>query len=510
VKGNKLTPFSIREFRVSNFALRVSLAWPFLFCLSQLLLSPGLSGRDLPPVVPPPKPLVLPAPEVRVLPNGLKIMVIERHALPFLTLRLVVKAGVEADPPELPGTAQLVAALLDQGTERRSAQAIAEAIDSAGGTIETGADWDYSFASINVLSDHAELAFDLLADMVPRPAFAPAEVERKRQQTLSALEVARGDPSYLADTAFDCLIFAGTPYSHPPDGTAEIMRKFTVEDLRKFHARHYRPSNAVLAVVGDMSAAEAFERSQKVFENWQEKSGSSAPAPTPTIFQKDSRETVVIDRPDAVQTEIRIGNAGIPRDSPDYYALTVANQILGGPANNRLFRALRSQQGLTYSASSDLLCLRSAGSWVAKTSTRTAETLKTAQMVLAQMKRLRAHTINDQELESAKGYLVGHLALEFESSRDIATHYLELVVQDLPLDYWNRFPENVRAVGREEVLSAARRFLDPKHNVMVLVGNAADFREDSKKLGPFRVIPLSRLDFASESLEKPAATAGKR
>lgn len=473
-----------------------------------LLCVASLAGREFPPTVPPPKPVVLPSPAVRVLPNGLKVVVIERHSLPLLTLRLVVKAGAEADPPELPGTAQLVAALLNQETAHRSAQQIAEAIDRVGGTIDTGAGWDNSFATLSVLTDHTELAFDLLADIALRPAFAPAEVERKRTQTLSALEVVANDPAYLADAVFSRMVFAGTPYSHPADGTVEAVHRLTVSDLREFHARHFRPRNCILAVVGDIPVGEAFARAEQFFSGWE--GGPASPAPAGTLAWTGSRQVVVIDKPDAVQTEIRIGNLSIRRDSPDYYALTVANQILGGPATNRLFKALRSRQGLTYGASSDVVCQQTLGSWVAKTFTRTPETIRSVQEVLDQMKRLRDYPITEQELATAQGYLSGHLALEFESSEGIATQVLELMVHNLPLDYWNRFPEKVRALGTDDVLNATRRYLDPERNVIVLVGNAAGFSKDLKKLGPARVIPLRSVDLASPNLERATGSPRSR
>ncbi len=209
---------------------------------------------------------------------------------------------------------------------------------------------------------------------------------------------------------------------------------------------------------------------------------------------------IIVDKPDAVQTEIRVGNRGIPRASADYDALDVANQVLGGPASNRLFSALRSQHGLTYGASSDLNCHRTLGSWEAKTSTRTSETVKTLRMVLEQMKRLRDHPISKEEVGTAQNYLVGHQALDFETADSIAGQFLELMVHGLPLDYWNRFPGDVRSLNAEDVWSATRRYLDPDHAVIVLVGNAAAFKKDLKKLGHVHLISLDSLNLASVSL----------
>ncbi|MGE5325618.1 MAG: M16 family metallopeptidase [Deltaproteobacteria bacterium] len=452
----------------------------------------------------------MPAPTVRKLANGLTIMTIERHDLPFVTLRCVVKAGAEADPSGAPGTAQLVSALLNQGTASRSAYQIADFIDRAGGTIDTGADWDGSYVELSVLSDQTERAFDLLADMIRRPSFEPAEVERKRKQTLSALAVAYQDPGYVADTAFDNLALAGTPYGHPQDGTREAVARLTTAELRAFHARYYRPENSILAAVGDVTPEQTLALAKKSFGDWQP---SAAPAGNSDSSQTDITTPevpiIAIEKPDAVQTEIRVGSRGVPRDSKDYVALTVANQVLGGPAANRLFSSLRTKRGLTYGASSDLECYRTAGSWEAKTFTRTSETIATLKVILTELDDIHDHAITAAELQTAKSYLVGHLALQFESSDSVAEHVLDLMVNGLPLDYWNRFPHEVNALTTDDVRAAVRRSLNPEHPVIVLVGNIGQFRKELRKLGAARVIPISSLDFGSISLERGKGTADK-
>jgi zinc protease len=465
----------------------------------------GALGQQ-PPPVPPPKPYVLTAPSVRTLANGLTLIMIERHDLPLVTLRMVVKAGAESDPPHAPGTAQLVTALLNQGTARRSAEQIAQAIDRAGGTVDTGADWDSSYASLSVLSDHTEIAFDLLSDMALHPAFALAEIERKRRQTLSALEVAYQDPGYLADTTFDDLAMSGTSYGHPQDGTLESVRGLTRDDLLAFHARYYRPANSILAAVGDITPEEALALARKFFGDWKGETAGDLP---PTRSAAAPLRIVAIDKPDAVQTEIRVGDEGIRRSSDDYYALTVANQILGGPAANRLFSALRTRRGLTYGASSQLNCYESAGDWEVKTFTRTPETFKTLKVILDQRRDLYDHFITDTELQTAKSYLVGHLALEFESSDSVAEKVLGLMVEGLPLDYWNRFPQKIDALTVQDVQAAVRRHLDLEQPVIVLVGNVSEFKKDLKKLGAARIIPIARVDFGSASLERAGGAADK-
>jgi zinc protease len=467
-----------------------------------LLAVPALA-RDFPPSVPPPKPMVIPTPAVRTLSNGLQVVVVERHTLPLITLRLVVKSGAECDPPNLPGTAALVNGLLTEGTARRTSRQIAEAIDSAGGVADNDVDWDSSYLSLSVLTDSANLAFDLVSDMTVHPAFQPAEIERQRKQILSGLQVAQDDPSYMADMAVQNSVFSGTAYGHPEDGTLESVRHITAQDLRDFHRHYYQPANCILVIVGDITTKDAMELAARYFSGW--KDGSEpAPAPSGAPASFGERQVVAIDKTDAVQTEIRIGNRGVPRDSPDYLALSVANEILGGPSENRLFKALRTRQGLTYGASSDIVCRRHLGAWVAKTMTRTPETVKSAHIALEQMQTLQEHGINRQELDTAQSYLVGHLALEFETSENVAGKLLELIQNGLPLDYWNRYPDAIQALTTDEVGAAAKRYLDADHDVVVLVGNISEFKKDLKKLGNVRIIPLSDVDFGSPDLVRGA------
>jgi zinc protease len=445
----------------------------------------------------------LPSAQVRELPNGLKVAVIERRSLPLLTLRLVVKAGAGADPPLLPGTAQFTADLLSEGTSQRSARQIAETVDAIGGNLETRAEWDDSFVELTVLSDHTVLAFNLLADVVRHPTFPGEEIERKRQQTLSALEILRDDPAFTADTLFQRLVFSGTPYGHTLDGSEGSVRRIARSDVEAFHARHYQPANCILAAVGDITAEQAVAHAATYFGDWE---GTPAPAPrtSPLPAPPSQRTIIVVDKPDAVQTEIRVGNLAIPRASDDYLALTVANQVLGGPAANRLFRTLRSRLGIAYGASSDLLCERTAGSWVAKTSTRTEETVRSLRAVIGEMEDLRGRRINAAELRTAQSYLTGHMALEFETSADVAEQTLELMVHNLPLDYWSRFQDRLSQLDADEVHAASRRYLDPEHCVIVLVGDARRFEGQLRKFGAYRIIRSQDLDLAAPDLVRPA------
>ncbi len=469
-------------------------------CLAQALLF----AREYPPAVPPPDAITFHMPAVHQFPNGLRVVLVERHDVPIVRLYAIVQAGAEADPPGLPGTAGMVAGLLPEGTSHRSAYQIAEAIDQAGGSIDTGAGWDQSYANVSVLSNHTELAFELLADLLIHPAFAPEEIERIRKQTLSALDVVDQDPGYVADQVLRRVLFAGTDYAHSEDGTRNSIEHVTRKELTDFHAKYYVPSRTILAVVGDTTEARCLSLATRFLGGWKNESAALLPhrAEPHAVHQ---RQVIVVNKPDAVQTEIRVANLGVARSSPDYLALMIANQVLGGPAANRLFDVLRTEHGLVYGASSDLDCYSSLGAWVAKTSTRSAETIQATQMVLGQIARIRNQPVQQWEIQNARDYLVGHEALQFESASQVANQVLEMMLYQLPDDYWNKYPLEVRSLSANDVLTATKKYLNPNDDVIVLVGNVAAFQDGLKKLGAVRVIPIADVSRALLGLEKGTA-----
>jgi zinc protease len=305
----------------------------------------------------------------------------------------------------------------------------------------------------------------------------------------------------MADALFEVLVYQGTPYGHPLDGTVESLQRMSASDLARFHARHYQPSNCILAMVGDIRPVEACALAEKYLGDWkgsEPRRSSSFPSRPPA-----GRRIVVVDKPDAVQTEIRAGNRAARRNSSEFYALTVANQVLGGPSVNRLFRQLRSRRGLAYGASSEVQLRRQAGSWMAKTSTRTSETVAALRAVLEETGRFGNDPGSARDLRMARSYLIGHMALEFETSRDVAAQTLELLVHDLPLDAWQEYAARVDQVQASELSEVGRRYLAGGSEIVVLVGNAQQFEKDLRKLGPFEKIPLPELDLASPQLRRP-------
>lgn len=458
------------------------------------------------PSEPPPRPLParqvhFPPYEVRTLDNGMQVVAVLHHEQPAVSVRLLVRAGAAQDPKGKGGVATLTAALLDQGTTSRSAWEIADTIDSIGGGMGTGAGTDLSFVNVVVMKDSFGLAMDLLADVVRNPAFEEEEIERQRQQAVSALQVSQNDPDYVANVVFDRLVYGFHPYGLPNSGTAESLASLTREDLQAFHATYFVPNNIILAIVGDVTSDEAFGAAERVFGKWERSEIAAAKTVEPP---PPTRRVVIIDKPDAVQTEIRVGHLGIPRKHPDYMAVDLAFKILGGEGANRLHRVLRSERGLTYGASADIQTLKQAGDFVAETDTRTETTAEALRLIVDEFARLRRDRVHERELGDAQAYLAGNFPLTIETPSAIATQVLNAVFYELPLDEIGTFRERVQAVTPEDVQRVARNFVFPDRLSVVLVGNASGFVPQLKELGfdEFEVIPIEDVDLMAASLRK--------
>ena len=439
--------------------------------------------------------------QFRSLPNGLRVIVVAHGEQPAVTLRLVVEAGAAQDPPGKAGLAALAAALLDQGTDTKRAQEVADAIDSIGGQIETGVGRDLTFADLVVMTPDAGVGLDLLAEIVRHTAFAPEEIERQRQQVLAGLKVGAEDPKYLADVAIERLVYGFSPYGLPGNGTPESVAAIGRDDLLAFHARYFAPNNAILAVVGDVGAEDAFTAVERAFGGWPRK---ALPAAAPVDPPPPTRRVVVIDKPDAVQTEIRVGQLATPRKQPGFRALDLASRILGGEGANRLYRVLRSERGLTYGASADLEPLKYSGKLVVRTNTRSETTAEALGLIIDEFARLRRERVDERELADAKTYLTGSYLLSIETPNQMATSLLDHVFYELPLGDLDNYRAHVSAVSVDQIARVVWETLRPDRLSIALVGNAAAFAGDLRGvgLGRFERVPAGELDLMAADFRR--------
>lgn len=483
-----------------------------LFALAALVsVAPPAAAQKGWPSERPPHPLAarkvtFPPYEIRTLSNGLQVVVVLHHEQPAVSMRLIVRAGSAQNAAGKPGVATLAAALLDQGTTTRSAQQIADQIDYIGGALGTGAVSDLSFVNMVVMKDDFVTGMDLLADVVRHPAYAQEEIDRQRQQALSTLQVSREDPGYLASVVFDRLVYGFHPYGLPNGGTTESITAMTRDDLVAFHRRWVVPNNIILGIVGDVTATEAFAASGRVFGDWPKADLPALRLPDPP---PPTRRVIVIDKPDAVQTEIRVGHLALPRKHPDYLALDLATKILGGEGANRLHRVLRSERGLTYGASADFETLKQSGDIVAETNTRSETTGEALRLMVDEIGKLQRERVDDRELADAQAYLAGHFPLTIETPDQIATQVLNAVFYDLPLEELQSYRERVQAVTPDDVQRVARMYLKPDRLSVVLVGDVKAFGSQLRGVGfpQYELVELPDLDLLSADFKR-AAKAG--
>jgi zinc protease len=462
----------------------------------------------------PPRPLPtreidFPPYEIQTLPNGLRVVVVLHHEQPAVSMRLLVGAGSAAEPNEKLGLAQLLASLLDQGTTTRSAQQFNDAIDSIGGAVGAGAGPDLTFVNMVMMKDSFEVGMRMLSDMVERPAFDPAEIDRQRQQQLSFLRVNLEDPAYLANATFDRLVYGFNPYGVPDSGTPETLAGITRSDLAAFHQRYFAPNNTILAIVGDVTADEAFAMAEKVFGGWKPRDVARDGFVEPP---RAARRVVIIDKPGSVQTEIRVGNIGIPRNHPDFMALNLAIRILGGEGSNRLHQVLRTERGLTYGAQADLETRKESGNIMAETNTRSDATAEALRLIVDQMWKLQRERVSEGELASAKAYMTGSFPLTIEVPDAIALQVLNVVFFGLPLEELETFRQRVNRITVDDIERVARFYLKPDAVSVVLVGDASVFASELQGVGfgRYELIPLGDLDLLSPDFKSAAPAAGAR
>jgi zinc protease len=454
----------------------------------------------------PPRPLQerqvkFPPYEIRTLANGMQVMTVLHHEQPAVSMRLLVRTGSVQDPQGKTGVASLAASLLDQGTTTRSQAEIADFVDTIGAALGSGSGSDLTFVNAIAMKDSFGTVMDLLADVVRNPAFPPEEIDRQKQQIISSLQVNAEDPDYVASVLFDRLVYGFHPYGLPNSGTAETLAKITRADLQAYHQRFFVPNNMILAIVGDVTGEEALASAERAFGKWPRADVSQA---KPIDPPPPTRRIVVIDKPDAVQTEIRVGMLAIPRKHPDYLAWDLAVKILGGEGANRLHNVLRSERGLTYGASADTEARKTAGDFIAETDTRTETTGEVLRLMVDEFSRLQRERPFERELAGAQAYLAGSFPLTIETPNDIATEVLNVLFYELPIEEIGTFPQRVQAVTPDDILRVARQYVRPDRLSIVLVGNASAFLPQLKQVGftDLEVIPIQDLDLMSATLRR--------
>ena len=429
----------------------------------------------------------LPRAEEATLPNGLQVVLLRSTKVPTFNMQLVVLTGGLADPADYRGLAGFTASLLREGTAKRSSKDISEQVDALGATLTAGSGLSSFTTNVTTagLVENFDQTLDLFADVVRNPTFPQAEVTRYKTRTLSQLQLQRSIPQFLAAEQFSRAIY-GT--SHPASlivPPAESINKVSSKDLMDFHAKYYRPNNAILAIVGDVTMKEIMPKIEKAFGDWQK---GDVPAMTiPAAPSQGESRIYLIDRPGSVQTVLQLGTLGIERTSPDYFAVLLADRVLGGGPSGRLFLNLREDKGYTYGAYSNFGGSKFRGTWISSAEVRTDVTEGAMREFMNELNRLRDQAVSADELENAKRAIIGSFALSLEQPQSLLQNIITQKLYNLPADYWDTYPQKVSAITAADVQRVAKQYIDLGHLQVVAVGDASKAREVLQKYGKVEV-----------------------
>ena len=480
--------------------LRVISAAAFLFFAA---FSSGfaIGGVDTPPPASAPHEVTFSQPKETKLANGLRVVVVERPGLPLLAAEVLIRNGAEVDPKDLAGTASMTGSLLTKGTETMTAPQIATAIETLGGSIDSGAHWEASRATVVVMSDKAEPALKILSDVVLHPTFKQEEIDRLKNQTLDGLRVALRQPGALSQFVTGRALFGDAPYGHSHTGTMESVQAIKRDDILKLYQTYYVPENAALILSGNVTLEQGRKYAEQFFGEWKGAMPTSSDTPSsgPAEWKPSN---IVVDMPEAGQAAVTVARPGIKRKSPDYYAGLVANAALGTGFVSRLNREIRIKRGLSYGARSSLDARRDVGPFAATAQTKNQSAAEVATLMQIELKRLKSDPVGGDELKSRQAVLSGSYARSLETNGGFVGKISAMITNDLPLDTLNKFIPAINAVTSADVTAFATKYFDTPPS-LIIIGKAADFIAPLKKNFPeVKVIPVPDLDLNRAELTK--------
>lgn len=455
--------------------------------------APGKPDRSKPPALGPVRALKLPPVQKLRLANGLPVLLVESHEVPVVQVNVVVRAGAGADPQGKPGLASLAADMLDEGAGSATALQLSDEVDFLGADLSAAAGWDATTVGVHVPVKRLDRALAILADVVQRPTFPAAELERLRKERLTELLQARDEPSAIASVALARALYGKDHrYGTITMGTEASVRGFSREDLARFHGRAFQPNNAAVVVVGDVTAASIQPLLEKAFGGW--KAEGTFASEVPAAPQVAVREIWIVDRPDSAQSEIRIGRIGPPRSTADYYPLLVTNTILGGSFTSRLMQNLREQHGYAYGARSSFDYRLSTGPFVASAAVQTD---KTGPSLTEFFKELDAigKTVTEAEVTKAKNYVALSFPSDVETTGDLASKLQEQFVYGLADGWLDQVVSRIQAVTLADVRRVATRYIEPGKVAVVVVGDRKKIEAEVKalNLGPVKFLSVDEV-----------------
>ncbi len=448
--------------------------------------------------------VTLPKPFETKLSNGLQVIVLESHKLPTFSAQLVVLKGGLSDDDKMIGVADYAASLLREGTTTRNSQQIAEAVDSLGATL--GADSGLTSVTTTVnaagLVENYDKIMALFADVILHPSFPKDELEKLKQRNIGALGFQRSDPGFLGGEKMAQVLYGKHPggrYSM----SAEQINAITTEALRAFHAAAFKPNNAIFAIVGDVKPADVVAKLEKSFAGW--KAGEAVATTIPLVPAVPATKVYLVDRPGSVQTNLMLGVPTIERNDPDYFALEMMNQVIGGGASARLFLNLREDKGYTYGAYSSSSSGKIRGSFQATAEVRTEVTKDAMNEFMKELNRIRTEPVPADEFDRARRTIVGGWARQLESPTSLLGNTITSKRYGFAADYWDTYPAKIAAVTPADVQRVAQKYLTLDKLAIVAVGDAEKIKADLAAFGTVEATDADGKPLVAASDRPPVA-----
>ncbi len=443
-----------------------------LAALSVALLAGSVSAQTVKPPAPGAlRPYVFPKVEQFQLPNGLKVVLVEKHTLPVIEGRLMLDAGAQREPAAKNGVASLTGRLLSEGTADMTGTEIARQMDLLGAQFTSGAGYNTSFADVVALKNVFPQALGIAAKTVLAPSFPQNEFARLKNEALAAYQQGHARAAGLAADAFIRAAFDTTaPFSRPPNGTPATISGLTRDDVVSWHRTMYAPTAGTLLLVGDLTPAEARSIAAQTFGRWTGTRAAPDRVSNPIRASAGTR-VILVDRPGSVQSSIIVGQPGFQAADPDYISMVALNHVLGGGFSSRVNMNLREKHGYTYGASSFLDLRAGAGAFRLSSDVRTNATDSALVEAVNEYRRIVAEPVPSAELQGALNNLVSSFPSSVQRVQGLSQNLQQLIIWGLPLDFYTTYRERLSAVSPDDITRTAKARLTPDNLIIVVAGD---------------------------------------
>jgi zinc protease len=438
----------------------------------------------------------LPAPEKFTLKNGITVYYLKNADLPLVSFRMWIRgAGTANEPAALDGAASLTADLLMKGTAKMDADAVAEAVEYMGVRLDIAAGDEYASVSGESLAEHFPRVMEIAADCLMNPAFKEDEFTKERKTRLDNIKAVKDNPGAAIRSYFVKAYYGTHPLGHLANGTETALAKIALADIKSYYHKTYRPERGIAAVVGSMEKAALLDLLNATIGQWKAAGAASPVAMLPALPKHAGKRLILVDKPDATQAYWILGASGYPLGDKITPQASVMNTLFGGRFTSWLSTELRIKRGLTYGASSSFQTWKAGGIFVANSYTKNDKIGEMLDIVFELLGKAKKEGFAAEEIESARNYMLGQFPPTLETNSSKATAYVRLVFHNLGFDYYDKYLAGIQAVTGQLAKDAAAALLPESNFILVVVGKAADIKQQLEKYGTWTEKKITDPDY---------------